>query len=341
MSPNPMVGAVVVRDGEIVSEGYHSRFGGPHAEVNALNKLNSVSAENSTLYINLEPCVHYGKTPPCVDKIIEYGVAKVVIGMVDPNPLVREKGIRKLRLAGIEVEIGIMEKECRRLNEAFIKSVVQKKPYVILKIAQTLDGKIAKADGSSKWITSKNARKRVHIMRKSADSILVGVNTVIKDDPELTVRLIPGKSGKRIILDSSLRIPPAAKVLNDSHKCSTIIATTDKTPADKVQLIRDKGAEVWIVDRDKQGRVDISKLLEKIYENEMISVLVEGGRQIFTSFLKMKETDKIVVFIAPRIFGNGIESFGDMGENYEISPEMFCETAWYKRGEEIIFEGRF
>ncbi len=339
VSPNPLVGALVVKNDQILSEGYHAKFGGPHAEAAVLQKLNPSQAENSTLYVNLEPCVHHGKTPPCVDKIIEYDIAKVIIGMEDPNSLVKHKGIDKLRSAGIEVEVGIMENQCRRLNEAFVKSITQKKPFITLKIAQTLDGKIARETGESKWITSEKARKIVHKMRKAADCVLVGVNTVIQDNCRLTVRLVPGDGGKRIILDSNLRIPLDAHVINDENTSDTIIVTTAKAPKDKIDSIRKTGAQVWIVDETVQGTVDIGKLLKKIYDNNMISVLVEGGRKVFTSFLGQREVDKIVIFIAPRVFGKGVESFGYLEDSHILSPDSFKQIQWHKRDKEIIFKG--
>jgi diaminohydroxyphosphoribosylaminopyrimidine deaminase/5-amino-6-(5-phosphoribosylamino)uracil reductase len=337
VSPNPLVGALVVKDGKILSQGYHHHFGGPHAEAVALNKLDRSAARDSTLYVNLEPCVHQGKTPPCVDKIIDYGIGKVVIGMEDPNPLVKHKGIEKLQTAGIKVELGIREKECREINEAFIKSVTQHKSFVTLKIAQTLDGKIAQSGGESKWITSEKARKSVHTMRKAADCILVGVNTVLQDNCKLTVRRVGGKGGKRVILDTRLRIPLDVNVLSDANTSDTIIVTTSKAPPNKIDTIRQRGASVWIVDANQEGLVDIGKLLEKIYEQGMISVLVEGGKRVFTSFLGEREVDKLVIFIAPRIFGSGIESFGQL--NNIISPASFSEIEWNKRGNEMIFKG--
>jgi len=339
VSPNPLVGTVVVKNGKIISEGYHAYFGGPHAEVDALHKLKPSEAENSTLYVNLEPCVHYGKTPPCVDEIIKYGVSQVVIGMKDPNPFVKQKGIDTLKSVGIDVELGIMEKECRELNEAFVKSVIQKKPFVILKIAQTLDGKIAKTKGESKWITSENARKLVHNMRKAADCVLVGINTVIQDNPKLTVRLVKGNGCKRIILDSRLRIPLNVNVLTNIDRYNTIIATTEKAPVNKIKSIKQQGSKVWILDENNKGTVDIVKLLEKIFDNGMISVLVEGGKEVFTTFLRQGEVDKIVIFIAPRIFGDGIESFGDLEDTITLSPDSFKEIKWQKKGKEIIFNG--
>jgi len=337
VSPNPLVGAVVVKKDLILAEGYHAFFGGPHAEAAALQKLDASQAENSTLYVNLEPCVHQGKTPPCADKIIEYGISKVVMGMEDPNPLVKGKGIEKFRSAGIEVEVGIMEKQCRELNEAFVKSITQQSPFVTLKIAQTLDGKIARETGESKWITSERARKTVHAMRKAADCILVGVNTVIQDNCRLTVRRVKGKGGKRIILDSKLRIPLNVNVLTDDNVSNTVIVTTKKAPENKIESIKKTGASVWIVDENNKGTVSIESLLNQMYENGIISVLVEGGKKVFTSFLKQNKVDKIVIFIAPRVFGPGIESFGRLGNS--LSPNSFTRIQWQKRGEEMIFKG--
>ncbi|MFO7890661.1 MAG: bifunctional diaminohydroxyphosphoribosylaminopyrimidine deaminase/5-amino-6-(5-phosphoribosylamino)uracil reductase RibD [bacterium] len=337
VSPNPLVGAVVVKNNQILAEGYHAFFGGPHAEADALQRLSPFKAQNAVLYVNLEPCVHHGKTPPCVDEIIEYGISKVVIGMEDPNPLVKGNGIKKLQSSGVEVELGVMEKQCRELNEAYIKSITQKSPFVTLKIAQTLDGKIARETGESKWITSEKARKTVHAMRKAADCIMVGVNTVIQDNCRLTVRLVRGEGGKRIILDSRLRIPIDSYAINDEYKNNTIIVTTKSVPENKINLLKQKGITHWVVDKNEDGMIDIDKLLQKIYDHNMISVLVEGGKKVFTSFLKQNSVDKMVIFIAPRIFGSGIESFGRL-EN-SLSPDRFTRLQWQKRGEEMIFKG--
>ena len=205
-SPNPLVGAVVVKDGEIISEGYHRKFGGPHAEINALMNAGNGS-KGADIFINLEPCCHYGKTPPCFKEVISRGISKVHIGMIDPNPVVSGKGIQYLRNAGVGVEVGILEDDCKRLNEAYIKYITTEKPFVTLKLASTLDGKIATYTGESKWITEEGSRKKVHKMRGTVDGIIVGVGTILKDNPLLTNRFTKGTNPNRIIVDSALRIP--------------------------------------------------------------------------------------------------------------------------------------
>ena len=227
-SPNPMVGAILVKDGEVAGEGYHAKAGEAHAEIIALQQARE-EARGAALYLNLEPCTHYGKTPPCAPQVIESGVKRVVIGMEDPNPLVKGKGIEMLRRAGLDVEVGILEKECQRLNEAFCKYILKKEPFVILKVAATLDGKIATRNGDSKWISGEASRRFVHKLRDQVDGVLVGIGTVLKDDPQLTARIRGGRDPYRIVLDSRLKIPEEAKVIGTSPS-KTIIATTELRP---------------------------------------------------------------------------------------------------------------
>jgi len=311
VSPNPLVGSVIVKDGNIVGEGYHACFGKAHAEVVALRNAGE-KAQGATLYVNLEPCCHHGKTPPCTDAIIKAGIKRVVIGMVDPNPLVNQQGIRILREHGIEVTAGVEEAACRELNRVFIKYITTRLPYVTLKIAQSLDGRIATATGNSQWITSEAARTLAHRIRSQNDAIVVGIGTVLADDPQLTVRLVKGKDPVRIVLDSRLRIPMTSQLLNAQHAHNTIIATVSDDP-EKIKRIKDRGAHVWLIEKDDQGQVSLSQLLKKIAGARMASVMVEGGARVATSFFRQHLVDHLILALAPKILGAGIEAIGDLG----------------------------
>lgn len=302
--PNPTVGAVVVKEGKIVGLGYHEKAGKPHAEVMALGQAGE-KAKGATLYVTLEPCTHFGRTPPCTDAIIRSGIKRVVVATLDPNPLMSGKGVEKLRNAGIEVDVDVCEKEARELNEDFFTYITQERPYITLKWAQTLDGKLATLTGSSKWITSKESRKVAHILRREATAVLVGVNTVIKDDPHLTVRFVPTeKQPVRIILDPELEVPLSAKVLN-TEEAPTIVIT--KKENEKAEKLKEKGVQVLIL----KG-FNLKNILKKLKELEIMHLMVEGGPRTLTSFLKEGFFDRIVVFIAPKIMGEGL-SIGDLG----------------------------
>lgn len=291
-SPNPLVGAVIVKNNKIIGKGYHKKKGEPHAEVIAIK--NAKNTKGATLYVNLEPCCHYGATPPCTKAIINAGIKEVHIATIDPSPWVNGKGIEELKSAGIKVIVGEHEEEAKELNAPYFKWVKTGLPFVMLKAAITLDGKIAHQDGKSKWITNIEARKYVHKLRAQVDAVIVGINTIIKDDPELTVRLVKGKNPKRIILDSKLRIPQNAKVLGDG----CIIASTISRKINK--------AEVWEI-KSNNNRVDIVELLKLAAKNNIQSVLIEGGGEVFTEFISKRLVDKFYIFIAPKIFGAGID----------------------------------
>ncbi len=300
-SPNPMVGAILVKEGRVVGEGYHRRAGEAHAEIIAIQKAGP-EAKGSTLYINLEPCVHYGKTPPCTPSIIESGVRRVVVGMEDPNPLVKGKGLEDLRRAGIEVLSGVIEQECRRLNEAFCKYITKREPFVILKSASTLNGKIATRTGESKWITGEASRHYVQKLRSEVDGIVVGIDTIIKDDPLLTVRIKSGGNPYRIVLDSNLRIPEAARVIETSPS-RTIVVTTPLSDRDKIERLKKRGVQI-LTTKPKDGRVDLREFLSKLGQLDIISILVEGGSEVNGSFLDEGLIDKILLFFAPKIIGD-------------------------------------
>ena len=302
-SPNPLVGALVVKDGNIIGRGYHQKAGGPHAEVFALEEAGA-NAKDATLYVTLEPCSHYGRTPPCTEKIIACGVKRVVAAMMDPNPKVAGRGLQQLRQAGIEVEVGLCEEEAKRLNEVFLKYISTGKPFVILKTGMSLDGKIATRTGDSRWITNEKSRAYVHQIRNQVDAIMVGIGTILKDDPQLTTRLPNGQGSDpvRVIVDSSAQIPVSCKVLNQESSAETIIATTTKASPEKLSLLSAKGARILVIE-EKNGHVNMHKLMEELGKLEITSLLVEGGSSINGAVIRDKLVDKVFFFIAPKIIG--------------------------------------
>lgn len=338
-SPNPLVGAVVVKNDRIIGKGYHKRFGEPHAETNALKACKD-QARNATLYVNLEPCCHYGKTPPCTDMIKKSGIKKVVCATLDPNPQVNGKGIKTLTEGGIKVDLGILEDEAKRLNEIYLKFITTGLPFVILKIAQTLDGKIATKLGDSKWITQEDSRRFVHSLRSCVDAVLVGANTVRRDDPELTIHDAKGENPIRIILDSSGKISNQTKVIKENENGKTIVATTNQKTGEKFAAgsVGKEKVEIWKLKKGEDGKVDLVQLLKKARKNQITSLLVEGGSKVFTSFLKEKLVDKIYYFLSPKILGKGLDSFDDLGIK-EISDSITlrdCEIKKFKNDLLII-----
>jgi len=297
----PMVGALVVKDGRIISEGYFSKPGEAHAEVKALEKAGS-KAKGATLVLNLEPCSHWGRTPPCADFVIRSGVKKVVAGMMDPNPLVCGKGFQKLRSAGIEVKRGVLEKECRRLNRHFVKYITIGRPWVILKLATTLDGRIADRFGSSRWISSEQARNYVHKLRSKVQVVMVGIGTVLKDDPLLSVRL-KGKHHQPmpLVVDENLRIPLCAKLLKTPAQGGALIACTDKANEAKRRRVENKNARVIETSEDKNGLVDLKELMKKLGEMKIASVLCEGGAELAGALLEQGLVDELDIFYAPKL----------------------------------------
>lgn len=317
-NPNPLVGAVIVKDGEILGEGHHERLGQAHAEVAAFN--NAVKAvDGGTLYVNLEPCSHYGRTPPCARAIIEAGISEVVVGMEDPNPKVSGNGIRMLKEAGIKVTVGVLEEEARRLNEIFVKYIAEKKPFVILKAAITLDGKIATAQGDSRWISGEESRRQVHRLRDRVAAVMVGINTVLADNPALTVRLPDGKGWNpaRVIVDSRGRIPLDSRVLDPEDGAKVLLATTEGLPGEKERLLKDRGVQI-IKTGGTDGRVDLPALMEELYRLEMDSVLLEGGGGLNAAALESGIVDKVLFFIAPKIIGGSRAKTAVEGEGISL-----------------------
>lgn len=336
-SPNPLVGSVIVKDEKIIAEGWHRQAGTPHAEIHALNMAGDL-ASGATLYVNLEPCSHFGRTPPCAQKIVESGIKKVVAAMKDPNPKVAGRGFEALKSAGIEVEVGICEGEARKLNEVFIKWITKKLPFVTMKFASSLDGKIATSTGESQWISCFESRKFVHKLRDVNDAILAGVGTVLADNPSLTTRLIEGKNPIRVIVDSNARIPLNSKVLTDKS-ARAIIATTKNVPSDKISALKALGAE--IITAGDGERVDLRTLMKKLAEMEITSVLVEGGGQINFSMLKAGLVDKIYGFIAPKIIGGSKSLTAVEGEGFlNLSDTIALNNFTSERlGEDILISG--
>ena len=332
----PLVGSIIVKNDTIIGEGYHKCFGKEHAEIVALRDAGE-NARDATLFVNLEPCCHYGKTPPCTDAIIKAGIKRVVIGMADPNPLVNQQGIKILRENGIEVEAGVEKEACEQLNRVFIKFIKTRLPFVTLKIAQTIDGRISTSTGHARWITSEAARKQGHRLRSQNDVVIVGIGTVLADDPQLNVRLLKGSNPVRIVLDSSLRIPLKSQLLTDESAYKTIVATTSKN-LEKIETIKKTGAQVWQFEKDKNGRIPLPELLKKIGQDNKSSIMVEGGAQIFTSFIKENLSDRIVFFIAPKILGSGKETIGDLGINLIDDCIQLKDMKFKKIGQDFMVD---
>jgi len=339
-TPNPLVGAVVVKDGQVVGQGYHQKAGGPHAEVFALDEAGE-KAQGATIYVTLEPCSHYGRTPPCTKKIIAAGIKKVVVAMIDPNPKVAGRGIEQLKHAGIEVVVGVEEEKARALNEVFLKYITTGQPFVILKTGMSLDGKIATKTGESRWITGPEARAYVHQIRDEVDAIMVGIGTVMHDNPQLTTRLpdCKAKDPIRVIVDSKGQIPLDAQVLNLQSQTRTIVAATSQIPPKKIELLQEKGAQVLIIE-EQDGQVNMHKLLEQLGKLEITSILLEGGSTLNGTMVREKLIDKIFFFIAPKII-SGRNAPGPIGgdgiENLEEA--LFLKQGQMKRvGDDWLIE---
>jgi diaminohydroxyphosphoribosylaminopyrimidine deaminase / 5-amino-6-(5-phosphoribosylamino)uracil reductase len=302
-SPNPPVGAVIVRDGAAVGQGYHRGPGTAHAEIEAIEAAGDAT-RGATLYVTLEPCTHQGRTPPCAPRVIEAGFARVVIGTTDPNPAVDGRGVAAIRDAGIEVTTGVRQPDAERLIETFSKYIRTKRPFVTAKIAISLDGRVAAADGSSRWITGPTARREAHRMRANADAVLIGIGTVLRDDPQLTVRLrgYRGKQPTRVVLDSAGRTPPDAAVL--SGEAPTIIVTTDKATQDAEDALRLRGAEIVRV-AAREGRVDLAAVLEALGHRAITHVMIEGGPTVLGDAVERGLADRYVFYIAPKLLGSG------------------------------------
>jgi diaminohydroxyphosphoribosylaminopyrimidine deaminase / 5-amino-6-(5-phosphoribosylamino)uracil reductase len=336
-APNPLVGCVIVRDGAIVGEGWHRKAGTPHAEVHALRQAGTLAGK-ADVYVTLEPCAHFGKTPPCADALIEAGVAGVYAGMVDPNPRVSGKGLEKLRAAGIRTVVGVLGDECRVVNEPFIKHVTTGLPFVTLKSALTLDGKTATASGDSRWVTNDASRCYVHKLRSLADAIMVGVGTVIADDPQLTARLPAGRNPLRVVVDSALRIPLNARVLQGGAGAGTVVATVAEDAA-RIAAIRATGAEVLRC-RELEGRVDLPDLFARLGAMNVQSVLLEGGNTLAGEAMRLGLIDKVLLFFAPKLVGgDGTGLFAGQGVTRMADAVRLGNVTVKRFAEDILVQG--
>jgi len=337
-SPNPPVGAVIVKDGNIISKGYHRGYGLPHAEIEALKKID-FHAKDATLYVTLEPCNHYGKTPPCTKAIIESGIKRVVIGMRDPNPHVKGGGVEFLRENGIEVEVGVLEKECWEINKYFVKFITTGLPFVSIKVAMTLDGWIATRKGHSKWITNEKSRRFVHRLRDISDAVLVGIGTVISDNPMLNTRIRGGKDPLKVILDPHLRIPKEVNVLMNSPEKTILIVSDAYVRKEKAEEFKkETGADVIFCPfLGGRREFDISKMLEILGKKNIMSILVEGGAKVISSFIRQRQVDEFFIFKAPKllcgndgipmIYGNGVERIDDAMMLRDVKIKRFGDDA--------------
>jgi len=339
-SPNPMVGAVVVTaGGEVIGEGFHARAGGPHAEVDAL-QMAGARARGATLYVTLEPCAHQGRTPPCVDAIVAAGVARVVAAVGDPNPLVAGRGFAELRRAGIEIVAGVAAAEAERQNRVFLTAMRERRPHVTLKAAMTLDGKIADAHGASRWITGEPARRHAHRLRREADAIVVGVGTVLRDDPELTVRLGEPwpREPLRVVLDTGARTPRGARIIGSGTPARAVIVVGTDAPEERTRQLAAAGATI-VRCRTRDARVDLGALLAELFAREARAVLVEGGGEVHGAFLDAGLVDRVAMFVAPRLIGGRLATpvVGGVGRELKSAARLgsFVVTAL---GDDLLVE---
>jgi diaminohydroxyphosphoribosylaminopyrimidine deaminase/5-amino-6-(5-phosphoribosylamino)uracil reductase len=327
VNPNPLVGAVIVKDGNIISEGYHKVYGDLHAERNAFQNLkNPEDARGAQMYVTLEPCCHYGKQPPCTEAIIEHGISKVYVGSNDPNELVAGKGIQILRDAGIEVETEFLKEECDALNPVFFHYITKKTPYVLMKYAMTLDGKIATRTGHSKWISGEQSRARVQQTRNALRGIMVGIGTVLNDNPKLTCRLEEGRNPVRIICDSKLRIPLSSYVVTTAREVPTIIATVEPHAEyrrfwhEQKEALENAGVEVLVV-KEQEGQIDLQDLMHRLGEKQIDGILLEGGSTLNYAALQSGIVNRIEVYVAPKFFGGAGFYTPVGGEGVEFATE--------------------
>lgn len=335
--PNPMVGAVLVKNGRVIGEGWHGHFGGPHAEVAAFASCREDPA-GATLYVTLEPCAHYGKTPPCADLIARKKVARVVCAMIDPNPLVAGKGVQKLRAAGIAVDIGALSGECRLLNEKFLKFVTQKKPFVLYKAAMSLDGKTACYSGESKWISSETSRAAARRLRGEYAAILCGIGTILADDPQLTARTEGLPDPVRLVADSKLRIPLTAKVLNEPGR--TILLTTSAAPEEKRKALEEMGVEILACDGER-GEVSLKSAFPVLGAMGIDSILLEGGATLAAGALEEGVVDKVLFYIAPLLLGgkHALTPLAGLGALTPAAGVKLSHLSAEKSGEDLAVTG--
>lgn len=338
VAPNPMVGAVIVKDGRVIGQGWHQCYGEPHAERNALASCVE-SPQGATMYVTLEPCCHHGKQPPCVDAILEAQIARVVAGSPDPNPLVGGKGIRILKEHGIAVTENVLRQECDQLNEVFFHYIRTKQPYVVMKYAMTMDGKIAAYTGASKWVTGENAREHVQTLRHRYTAIMVGVGTILADDPLLTCRISGGKNPIRIICDTGLRTPLTAQVIKTIEQAPVLIATCCMDEK-KRALYEKEGCRILQI-REKDGHVDLQELMEKLGEENIDSILLEGGGTLNWAAVESGIIQKVLAYIAPKLFGGQTAKTPVGGIGFPTPSEAVClkNSHITQLGEDFLIEG--
>ena len=332
-SPNPLVGALIVKGNRIIGKGYHKRCGLPHAEVNAIRSAGS-EAKGSTLYVTLEPCDHHGRTAPCTDAIIKSGIRRVVTAMMDPNPLTDGRGIKKLRAHGIRIKTGVLENEARAINKPFIKFIIKRLPYVRVKVAESIDGKIATKSGDSKWITGEESRRYVQVLRSKVDAVMVGSGTVLKDDPMLLCKIPGAKQPIRVIVDSGLKMPITSKLFSTAGSHSVVVATTKKASFKKAEICARNGVSLLFC-KIKNNRVDLKDLLKKLSWLGIADLLVEGGGELVAGLLEEKLVDRFIFFISPKIIGGrdaktpvegaGVDKVADAVKLKNISMRMFAD----------------
>lgn len=344
VSPNPMVGAVIVsQEGDIIGEGYHRTYGGDHAEVVAVRSVTDKNSLNgATIYVTLEPCAHHGKTPPCAEMLADLPLERVVVAMKDPFAEVDGKGIKILEKRGLIVDVGVLEDDARELNEAWLHYLSFNRPFVTLKIAQTADGYIAAPNGDSKWISSNESRTMVHRWRSSQDAVLVGRNTAMFDNPSLTVRLVEGRQPRRVVIDGPLELPANLNLFSDQYEEKTIIVTYNKEKAsDKadpmLKMLQSNyfRGEMMIVNRH-DGHTDLRQMLKSLAEAGVTSLLVEGGRDLSSAFLRGGLVDRLQLFVAPKILGGGTKSIQGLGMNRMEDLVPFKRTTWTRVGPDIL-----
>ena len=339
VNPNPMVGAVIVKDGRIIGKGWHRQYGGLHAERNAFADCTE-DCTGASLYVTLEPCCHHGKTPPCTEAVIEHGIGRVIIGSADPNPLVAGKGVKILREHGIEVTEGVLKEECDSLNEIFMHYITANTPFVTMKYAMTMDGKIACYTGESKWITGEAARRQVQLDRLRHSAIMVGVGTVIADDPMLTCRTENGRNPVRIICDTHLRIPEDCNIVKTAKEIPTIIAVCDAEPK-KAERLAGAGCEILTVG-EADGHTDLRQLMKIAVERKIDSILIEGGGELNWSALQAGIVSKVQTYIAPKLFG-GAGAKSPLSGQGVPSPDkafMLTDSRVRRLGEDFLIESR-
>lgn len=339
VSPNPLVGCVIIKNNRIIGAGYHQKYGEDHAEINAINS-SAESLEGSTLYVNLEPCSHYGKTPPCVERIIKEKIKRVVIGTLDLNPLVSGNGVKALKKAGIEVKVGVLEKECMELNKFFFRYITSKFPYITLKAAQTLDGLIADLNNRSDWISSSESRKYVHWLRARYDAVLIGYETAKKDNPKLTVRLVEGRNPYRVVLDSNLLLKNDLNLFKNNSDDKTVVIASEKSKSKlrKINQLKKNGVTLLFAKSDNKGRLKLKSVIKELSKMQITSLLVEGGSKIYSSFINQNLFDDIYLFVSPKILGGGLKSFSEISsKKISDATKLFIKSS-QKIGDDVLLE---